>query len=130
MLFATVVQATVPSRASLIEPPTCWPVLSRLAAAPAVEAWTLDRATTDSGMNSMPSPAPATSVGPSSPVVSWLFSLIRDSQNIPPAADDGIKPRPVSVQRARQRRGRQPVASAKRRLLTRSPSRHTLYTPL
>ena len=34
MLWATTVQATVPSSARPREPPTCWPVLSRLEATP------------------------------------------------------------------------------------------------
>ncbi len=37
-------------------------------------------------MNSMPSPAAVTSIGPSSPPAYVLCSLIRDSQNIPPEA--------------------------------------------
>ena len=39
MLFATAVHATVPT-ASPIEPPTCWPVFSRLEATPATAGWT------------------------------------------------------------------------------------------
>ena len=66
-LFDTTVQATVPSTASPIAPPTCWPVLSRLEASPASRSWTLDRATRVSGMNSMPSPAAVTIIGPSRP---------------------------------------------------------------
>ena len=37
-------------------------------------------------MNSMPSPAAVTSIGPSRPPPYVLCSLIRDSQTIPPAA--------------------------------------------
>src|SRR5213082_638492 len=84
-LLATAVQATVPSTASPIAPPTCWPTLGRLAARPASRSLTLARATRVSGMNSMPSPAPATSVGPSSPPTYVLCSVTRDSQNMPPA---------------------------------------------
>ena len=85
MVLDTTVQATVPSRASPIEPPTCWPTLGRLAARPASWSGTRDSATRVSGMNSMPSPAAVTRSGPSSPPVYVLCSLIRDSQNIPPA---------------------------------------------
>src|SRR5690348_4230538 len=44
-LFATAVQATVPSSASPIAPPTCWAVLSRLEATPESCSATLCRAT-------------------------------------------------------------------------------------
>ena len=44
MLFATVVQATVPSSASPIAPPTCWAALSRLEAIPESCSATLCRA--------------------------------------------------------------------------------------
>jgi len=66
-VLATTVQATVPSRASPIDPPTCWPTLGRLDARPASWSGTFDRAIRVTGMNSMPSPAAVTSVGPSSP---------------------------------------------------------------
>src|SRR6266699_564924 len=65
-LSAAVVQAIVPSAASPIAPPTCWPVLSRLAATPACCSATLCRATRASGTNSRPSPEEVTSIGPSS----------------------------------------------------------------
>ena len=65
MLLATTVQATVPSTASPIEPPTCWPVLRKLAATPDSWSATLDMATRVTGTNSRPSPAAMTSIGPS-----------------------------------------------------------------
>src|ERR1700760_5039947 len=64
-LFATAVQATVPSSASPIAPPTCWAVLSRLEATPESCSATLYRATRASGTNTRPSPNELTSVGPS-----------------------------------------------------------------
>ena len=67
-LFATAVQVTVPSAASPIAPPTCWPVLSRLEATPESSSRTRVSATSESGTNSMPSPAEVTSIGPSSPL--------------------------------------------------------------
>src|SRR5580693_4588244 len=60
----TTVQATVPSRASPIDPPTCWPTLGRLAARPASRSGTLDKAIRVTGMNSVPSPAAVTIRGP------------------------------------------------------------------
>src|SRR6201982_2107913 len=65
-LFATAVQATVPSSASPIAPPTCWAVLSRLEATPESCSATLYRATRASGTNTRPSPSELTSVGPRS----------------------------------------------------------------
>src|SRR5690242_15557401 len=54
MLSATAVQATVPSSASPIAPPTCWAVLSRLEATPESCSSTLCRATRASGTNTRP----------------------------------------------------------------------------
>src|SRR5262249_50782884 len=65
MLLATAVQATVPSTASPIEPPTCWPVLRMLAATPDSLSATRDIATRVAGTNSRPRPAAITSSGPS-----------------------------------------------------------------
>jgi SRSO17 transposase len=64
---ATAVQATVPRIASPIAPPTCCPTLGRLEARPASLSSTLAMATRVTGMNSRPSPAPVTSVGPIKP---------------------------------------------------------------
>ena len=89
-LFATAVQATVPRIARPIAPPTCWPMLSS------------DDATPVSAC-SAPSPAPpATAARTSAPCRGRSASsaragrrrtccarVIRDSQNMPPAASSG-----------------------------------------
>jgi hypothetical protein len=64
-LSATAVQATVPSSASPIAPPTCWAALSRLEATPESCSATLCRATRASGPNTRPSSNELTSIGPS-----------------------------------------------------------------
>src|SRR5580693_7622221 len=66
-LLATALQATVPTTASPIEPPTCRPTLFRLEAAPVSLVYTLLRMTRDIGTNSRPRPAPRSSAGPSIP---------------------------------------------------------------
>src|SRR5690242_19014072 len=84
-LFATVVQATVPSSASPIAPPTCWAVLSRLEATPESCSATLCRATRASGTNTRPTPGELTRLGPSSWLPYPACSVSRENQNIPPA---------------------------------------------
>src|SRR5262249_18442852 len=69
MLWAATVQATVPSSARPTEPPSCWPVLSRLEATPESASGTRFSATRDSVTNSRAVPAPMTMVGPSTPLV-------------------------------------------------------------
>jgi PPP family 3-phenylpropionic acid transporter len=63
--WATAVHTTVPSSASPMEPPSCWPVLSRLEATPESASGTRFSATRDSVTNSRATPAPMTMVGPS-----------------------------------------------------------------
>ena len=63
-LSAATVQAAVPRTARPMEPPTCWPVLSRLEATPESPSLTRDSAVNDSGTDSSPSPQPTTRVGP------------------------------------------------------------------
>src|SRR5258708_2798420 len=66
-LLANVLHATVPSTASPIEPPTCWPVLSRLDATPAVCSSTLTSAVRFIGTNTKPRPNAVTIIGPRIP---------------------------------------------------------------
>src|SRR5260370_26916535 len=87
-LFDTTVQVTVPRAASPIAPPTCWPVLSRLDATPESSPRTLLSATSDSGTNSMPSPAEVTSIGPSRPLTYWLCTVRCENQYMPTAVID------------------------------------------
>src|SRR6201999_1407246 len=84
-LVANALHATVPRMASPIEPPTCWPVLSRLEATPVSSSRTLLSASSDSGTNIRPNPNAATIIGPSRPPAYELVSLTWDSQNRPPA---------------------------------------------
>src|SRR6202012_6203392 len=86
---ATADQATVPRIARPIDPPTCWPTLSSDDATPVSLFGTFASATRDSGTNVSPIPRPVSIIGPSSPPVYVLCSVLRDSQNIPPAASLG-----------------------------------------
>src|ERR1700760_1473594 len=83
-LSATVVQATVPSSASPIAPPTCWAVLSRLEATPESCSATLCRATRDSGTNTRPSPTELTRLGPSRRLGQLGGPVSRGAHNTPP----------------------------------------------
>src|SRR5690348_8995424 len=65
VLWAAAVQATVPSSARPMAPPSCWPVLSRLEATPESASGTRLSATRDNVTNSRAAPAPMTMVGPS-----------------------------------------------------------------
>ena len=67
MLVATALHATVPSTASPIDPPTCWPMFSSDDATPASVSATLVSETSDSGTNISPIPSAVTIIGPSSP---------------------------------------------------------------
>src|SRR5258708_20023928 len=86
---ATADQATVPRIARPIDPPTCWPVLSSDDATPVSLFGTFASATRDSGTNVSPIPRPVSISGPSSPPAYVLVSEIRDSQNMPAAANSG-----------------------------------------
>ena len=64
-LCATEVQATVPIAATPIEPPTCWPMLSRLDAAPASSFLTCKTTISVSGTNMRPMPTLSSYMGAS-----------------------------------------------------------------
>src|SRR5215469_3057920 len=66
-LFATALQATVPSTASPSAPPICWPTLTRLEATPVSLSATLVSETTNSGAKISPRPAAVSNIGPSRP---------------------------------------------------------------
>jgi hypothetical protein len=57
----------VPSTASPIDPPTCWPAFSSDDATPASPSATLVSETSDIGTNISPMPAAVTIIGPSMP---------------------------------------------------------------
>src|SRR3984957_16049185 len=86
---ATADHATVPRIARPIDPPTCCPVFSSDDATPVSLFGTFASATRDSGTNVSPIPRPVSIIGPSSPPAYVLCSVIRDSQNMPPAANIG-----------------------------------------
>src|ERR1700753_2871215 len=86
MLFAPALQATVPRIASPIAPPTCWPVFSSDDATPVSLLATLASATSERGTQVRPMPSAVTSLGASRQEAELLFSVIGDSQNIPPVA--------------------------------------------
>ena len=66
-LLATALHATVPSSASPIDPPTCWPVFSSEDATPASLFGTPASATSDIGTKISPIPKPTIIIGPSRP---------------------------------------------------------------
>src|ERR1700756_2992840 len=88
-LDATADHATVPRIARPTAPPTCCPVLSSDDATPVSLCGTFASATRDSGTNVSPIPRPHGIIEQSGPPAYVLCSVIRDSQNMPPAASSG-----------------------------------------